>query len=190
MPTLFFDTETTDRAIHDAPHTDNRQPDIVQLAAILRDDDAREMASINLIIQTDRHIEEGAFRTHGISKDVAEQFGVSPINAIYVFRDMLASADTVVAHNIAFDRKVTKAAVFRVEIPEIPWDMLRQRDTMLAATPICKLPGKRGFKWPTLNEAHLHFFSTPVDGAHDALVDVRACMAVYDELLKLNAFKD
>jgi DNA polymerase III epsilon subunit-like protein len=51
---------------------------------------------------------------------------------------------------------------------------------MKATTSICKLPGKYGdYKWPKLQESHLHFFGKEFEGAHDAMADVRACAAVY-----------
>lgn len=191
MPrTLFFDTETTDRLQFDAPHTDHRQPDAIQLAAILRDEDGREMSTINFILHTPRRIEPGAEAIHKISKETSDRFGVTQVNGMYVLRDMLCNADIVIAHNIAFDRKVVNAAFFRCDIPEFPWESITQHDTMLAGVNVCRLPKAmgRGFKWPKLSEIYRHFFQEDIDGAHDALVDVRATARVYDELDRIGAF--
>jgi DNA polymerase-3 subunit epsilon len=57
---------------------------------------------------------------------------------------------------------------------------------MQATTNICKLPsanGRAGYKWPKLTDAYMHFFGEELDGAHDALVDVRGCQRVHLHLL-------
>jgi DNA polymerase III epsilon subunit-like protein len=60
--------------------------------------------------------------------------------------------------------------------------------TMKETTNICKLPGNYGkFKWPKLTEAHQHFFGIPVEGAHDAMTDVRACKRIFFEIKKHEA---
>ena len=53
---------------------------------------------------------------------------------------------------------------------------------MLSATDYCQLPGRYGFKWPTLQELHSTLFNESFDGAHDALSDVRACARCFFEL--------
>ena len=42
-----------------------------------------------------------------------------------------------------------------------------------------KAPGKRGYKWPTLQEAFTHFTGAPFVGAHGAMADAQACREVY-----------
>lgn len=37
-------------------------------------------------------------------------------------------------------------------------------------------------KWPTLQELHTFLFGVGFEGAHDALVDVRACAKCYWEI--------
>ena len=53
---------------------------------------------------------------------------------------------------------------------------------MLNTTKLCKIPGKYGYKWPTLSELHMFLFGNGFEGAHDALNDVLACAACYFEL--------
>jgi len=56
---------------------------------------------------------------------------------------------------------------------------------MQGATHYCRLPGPRGYKWPTLAELHMELFNEPLEGAHHALVDTRACARCYFELKRL-----
>jgi DNA polymerase-3 subunit epsilon len=59
--------------------------------------------------------------------------------------------------------------------------------TARLATPIMKLPptakmraaGRHHPKTANLGEAYLHFTGKPLEGAHDAMVDVLACTEVY-----------
>jgi DNA polymerase III epsilon subunit-like protein len=43
------------------------------------------------------------------------------------------------------------------------------------------------YKNPRLEEAHIHFMGYGIEGAHDAMVDVRACKDVY---FKLHSLKE
>lgn len=210
MPaTLFFDTETTGKAEFNSPVIDRAQPKIVQLAAILRDDETkREMASLNVIVEPrDWTIDPGAEKVHGISVAVAKQFGVDHHRTVDLMLDLMEKADTIVAHNIRFDSLVlrhalylyaqdqpgeaTHAEIFAALSKNL--DRMRPRCTMLAAVPVVKILHQRprhpaDFKWPKLEECVRYFFDESLDGAHDALVDVRACIRVYDELEKRQAF--
>ena len=52
--------------------------------------------------------------------------------------------------------------------------------TMRIATNVLKIPGPRGFKWPTLQEAYKRLVDPAgFEGAHDAITDVKACAAVF-----------
>ena len=191
MITLIYDTETTDRHDYNAPYLSDNHPDIVQLAAILRDEDGRIMSSMDVLLRKERKIQPGAQAVHHITDEMCEQFGVWPENALFVFSNMLGQAQVAVAHNISFDKQMVDVALHRHD-PELKldWSQVIRHDTMKASTGICKLPNPKGsgYKWPKLGEVYEFFFQEKIDGAHDAMVDVTACARVYDELLRLNAF--
>lgn len=176
---LFFDTETTGKADFKASHEAKHQPHIVQLGAVLTEDDGTERASIDLIIKPDGWtIPEEAAAIHGITTEIAERCGVPLLHAASVFSRLLAQADTLVAHNIEFDVKMMRASFFRLGKP-FSDDGKTFYCTMKAATDICRLPGLYGYKWPTLQEAHVHFLKEEFKGAHSAIVDVLACKRIY-----------
>lgn len=191
MPTLFWDTETTDKWDFNASSTAEHQPVLLQLAAILDDDERNSVAEVKLLISnTGFTIAPGAAAVHGITQDKADAHGVSLANANFVFRDLCANADFVVAHNIDFDKRIMDRALRLSETPPIPWEKLTLRCTMKSATSICKVPNKNrgGYKWPSLNEALRFFHGRDVEGAHDAMNDVRACRDIYYSLLDQKAF--
>lgn len=195
---LFFDTETTgffqDRLPVDHPD----QPYIVQLAAELTGDDGEPIAGFSFIV--DPGISSGvviparASDVHGITNERAVQFGVSAEFALGAFTHLYQRADIVCAHNIKFDRGVMEAAIARHYSRTMP---LRKTlfCTMEAASPVVNLPPTErmlaaGFtkpKPPKLEECIKHFFDEELDGAHDALIDVRACRRVYFHLKTLEA---
>lgn len=70
---LFYDSETTGLPLFDQPSEDPRQPHLVQLAAILCDEDGKTKASINLIIKPNGWvIGDEVAAIHGITQDVAQ----------------------------------------------------------------------------------------------------------------------
>lgn len=185
MPILFFDTETTGLPDKRAPITAPHQPHIVQLAAILTDDDGTERASLNLIVDPGVSIPKGASDVHGITDDIALRFGVTPAAAAMAFRSMAERADKLAAHNIGFDRLLVGILLKRVGAA---FSFTGESYcTMEASAPVVNLPPTERMvaagidkpKAPKLSEAYRHFFGKELEGAHDALVDVRACRDVY-----------
>lgn len=189
MRYLYFDTETTGKFVFGRPPTAEGQPHLAQLAAIL-EEDGREVGIVNLYVQPSIRMPDDTAAFHGITNEVLARYAVSPSNAAYIFRDLAASADVIVAHNIQFDRSIMIKALHDLDIPEIPWKDIKQHCTMLTATPICNIRTAKGPKWPKLEECVKIFFDETLEGAHDALVDVRACARVHKHLLSLNAFKE
>jgi DNA polymerase-3 subunit epsilon len=197
---LFFDTETTGFFQDRLPIDDPDQPYIVQLAAQLCRDDGEPIAGFSFIV--DPGISNGvsipprAAEVHGITDEIAVQFGVSAEFALNAFTHLYQRADLVCAHNIKFDRGVIEAAISRHYKKVMP---LRKAlfCTMEVATPIINLPPTErmiaaGFnkpKPPKLEECVKHFFGEELDGAHDAMVDVTACRRVYLHLKTLEAMQ-
>jgi DNA polymerase-3 subunit epsilon len=181
MIDLIFDTETTGIKAPDFT------PEIVQIAAILQDRETRRVYHEFCMMVTPKSIiPEPAAEIHGITTEMARDHGFSQAEAEGLFIMLLADADRLVAHNIAFDVEMLKD-----NWPDA-WALAMEKehyDTMHELTPVMKLP-KTGenhfhddkypdFKAPRLQEAHLYFFGTKFPNAHDAMIDTRACRNVY-----------
>jgi len=92
----------------------------------------------------------------------------------------MGQGDIWIAHNIPFDFMVWKSMQFRAGFLESRRGYPRQFCTMNATTEICKLPGRFGkYKWPKLSEAYFHATGKELEGAHDAMVDVKACKEIF-----------
>lgn len=199
MTTLFFDVETTGLARDKLPAIHPKQPMPAQLGWKLDAENGVERGAANLLIRTGGQwtISPGASKVTGIDDVVADAFGIDLITAVEAFLDILDAADTVVAHNMAFDSVVMRRAVFvyseKIGVSYVdPFEGKTMVCTMLASMNIIKaLPKRNGqWKWPKLSEAVRFFFNESIDGAHDALVDVKACARVFYRLREMGVFSD
>lgn len=184
---LIFDTETTGMVRWREPITHPEQPRVIQLGAALYHADGTELSAVSLIVRCDTAVEPEAAAVHGIEQHLIDGAGVKPKLAIYLLNEMASKADTLVAHNIAFDRKMAAIEFLRCEVDGGYFDCLPTFCTMQAATPLCRLLKQNprhaaDYKWPKLSEAYAYFFNEPLIGAHDALSDVRACARIYFHL--------
>lgn len=196
---LFFDTETTGLPNWHVPSDDPSQPYIVQLAAMLTDDEEEEQSTLNCLIYPDGWtVPDDVAEIHGITTERASAGGVPIDAAMTLFFSMVDRCSIVVAHGVSFDKRLVRIWQKRAKIGATGLDAWKQHPsfcTMQKATPICRIPptdrmmasGRKTFKTPTLGEAYEHFTGEKLEGAHDALVDMRACARVYFHLKALEA---
>jgi DNA polymerase-3 subunit epsilon len=184
---LIYDTETTGLPSK-APLGDPSQPRLVQLGALFMEPDGTERMRLDLVIYRDE-IPEAAQRAHGITEGFAKTYGVNEGAALDIFLDLVEVSDTIVAHNLRYDELVIKNALaVQGEQNPDPFRNKNKFDTMLVSTNICKLPKRNGgYKYPTLMEAHKHFFGVGFEGAHQAISDVLACKRIFFHLQSLAA---
>lgn len=204
---LIYDTETSGLPLFEQPSDHQQQPHIVQIGAALVDmDTRRELATLDLIVRPDGWtIPEEVAQVHGITTEMAMDLGVPEAVAVDALLAMWGwgwgygpggGPRLRVGHNEPFDARILRIALKRFVDPRnsllaIPvsdeWKSGQAECTARLSTPICKLPptermrAARRFhhKTPNLGEAYRHFTGQELVGAHNAMVDVRACMAVY-----------
>lgn len=196
MTILFFDTETTGLPSDRFQNNHPDQPYIVQLAAQLCRDDGRPIAGISLIVDpgigSSVAIPKQASDVHGITDEIAAQFGVSSEYALNAFAHLYQRADLVCAHNVKFDKWIMEIAIARHYGREKALSKPLYC-TMEAAAPIVNLPPTERMKAagiikpkaPKLSECIRHFFGEELEDAHDAMVDLAACRRVYLRLREI-----
>lgn len=197
---IFYDTETTGLPDFKQPSGAPHQPHIVQLAAAMVDLDARKTVQhMNVIVRPENWLfDQEAVDTHGITYEYAMDVGISEEEAVNSFLSMLEPHGSKplqplfrrrIAHNVSFDDRIMRIA-FKRYIDDEFADHYKKGPaycTMRSATNIVKCPptakmraAKRfHYKNPNLGECVQHFFNRPLEGAHDAMVDVQACIDVY-----------
>lgn len=181
MKILTYDTETTGKPLWNDPSEDPRQPYIVQLAAILSDENRNIFGSLNVMIHPEGWVsDEEALRVHGIDALTASTWGVRQAVAVDMFLDMAFKADLRVGFSETFDRRLIRIALKRLgneADAEGFWKEMKSYDVMWEA--------KKHFGWPsqkTLADTYAHFFGKPHEKQHSAMGDCRATLDMYYEL--------
>jgi DNA polymerase-3 subunit epsilon len=199
MYRFVFDTETdglpNDRELPDHPS----QPHLVQLAAMVFDEQWVPRATYAVIIKPDGWtIPDEVVKIHGISTELAIAVGVPLVVALASFNHLARACNVHIAHNTPFDMKIITTAYHRAGRAK-QMVALNCKDTMQMALPILKIPPtekmvKAGFghkfKNPNLTECVRFFFNEELEGAHDALCDVKACARIYKQILELKSFTE
>jgi len=185
---LFLDTETSGFANFKIPADDPAQARVMSIAALVTDETGKVINGFASLIKPDNwpEVDKGAFETHGLTAEHCDKFGLSAWVVFCVIEAMLAGADRRIGHNIAFDQKLIRGELKRLNLPD-HYDKDRDYCTMHNSRAICKIPPSdkmmaaniKAFKQPSLEEAHQHFFGKPIVNAHTALADVSACKKIY-----------
>lgn len=190
---LFFDTETTGLPLFNEPSDDERQPHLLQFAAIVTEN-GQVIKTINTLVKPGdgATLHPKAFEAHGISLEQAANEGVDPEGLTNEFVDMAGNARLIVGHNVGFDVRIMRIMAAR----HLGWKWEPTSGTyctMRGATNIVKAPptpamiaaGRRHYKSPSLSETYRFLFGEDFVGAHDALADVTACRQIFDHLTQI-----
>jgi len=183
---LFFDTETSGLPrLWQAPvEAVDNWPRMVQLAWQQVDAHGHLLQDGNFIIKPHGFvIPDEVARIHGITTERALREGYDLKTVLIEFASVIDRSEILVAHNIDFDEKITGAEFIRAQVEHRLFEKKRIC-TMKQSTDYCRIPGKYGYKWPTLSELHIRLFENDFEEAHDASVDVSACVRCFFELKK------
>ena len=184
--TFVYDTETTGfhKGKDNLGHPD--QPYLVQLGGILYEDETRRvLGEINLLGRPEfrgtlADIPQQASDVHGITTEMVHKYGLPYKVVVPMFNQMVKKADRLVCHNVAYDEVIMLVAYNRCAYDQSLYRSKPHICTMETLTPIMKLPGPRGHKWPNLMEAYKEYVDPAgFEGAHNAMEDVRATGALF-----------
>lgn len=194
---LFYDTETTGLPVWQEPSDHPSQPHIVQLALLLAEDDGTEIESHNAIVRPDGWIiSDEVSAIHGITQERALADGIPESIAVNLYVTAMMRCSMRVAHNQSFDERIVRIAMLRAGILRRFIEFLETAPsscTCTDTTALVNLPpsekmaakGMKRPKPPKLIEATRFFFNEDLPGAHDAMVDVRACARIFFHLKTL-----
>jgi DNA polymerase-3 subunit epsilon len=191
---LLLDTETNGlpRNRYAPPSTPNNWPAILQLswATYILGPDGRTLTQesvrdLGLALPTGEAWNAEAAAIHGISEAEARS-GTSAREGLLELQGALRSANVIVAHNLAFDKPILRAAAHREGVRDFwpPVGSVQEFCTMEGTRDLlCLPPGhEKATRWkaPRLNELHTWLFGHPYDisGAtlHSSASDVQ-CLA-------------
>jgi len=175
---IFFDSETTGLPAWKLPSGDPSQPHLVQIAALLVDTETRQVVEeLDVIIRPDGwNIPDEVVTIHGITTAYALEHGIPEAKALERFLALHELAEERVAHVESFDMRIVRIAIkrYRDDAQADVWKAAPSQCTGKLAKEALGLT-----KVPKLTEAHLQLVGQPMTGAHTAMGDTRACMAVF-----------
>jgi DNA polymerase III subunit epsilon len=191
---LLFDTETNGLPKNwkaSIMELDN-WPRVIQLAWTLADQSGQILNRKEFLIKPNGWeipVEEFWTR-HGFATEISARDGTAMEGVLDEFLADQARAEFLVAHNIAFDHKVLGAELLRYGRRGRKATRLC---TMESSVDLCKIPfsGQRSwlskkdktYKWPKLEELHMHLFGKDFDNKHQAGGDLGALEACFFELV-------
>lgn len=190
---LVYDTETTKLPLWSQPSEHPDQPHLVELAAVLADTEKRQDIKVfNSIVCPDGWIiPDDVSKIHGITTERALAEGEPEIEVTEAFLALAAKADVIASYGIDFDLRIMRIAMLRAGMAKTQIDEWKASHKFYcvqrACTPVCKLPatpkmiaaGRRNqAKTPNLGEAARIILGETLDGAHAAMVDVRATLRI------------
>ena len=181
---LIFDTETTGLPKSwKSPASDvSNWPRLVQIAWETYDEQGKQTGAQSQIVKPEGFIiPRDATRVHGIGNEKARSAGRDLREVLEEFRVRIHDSSIVVSHNMQFDENVVLAEYHRLGIPN---DLHRRIRicTMRQTADFCRIPGRNGYKWPTLVELHAKLFGENCAETHDAGADVAICSKCFFEL--------
>ncbi|MBN2891821.1 MAG: 3'-5' exonuclease [Bacteroidales bacterium] len=176
MKYLFFDTETTGFP---------PKARLVQIAWQVWDNNQLISKKNYIIYPNGFTIPDEVAKIHGITTEIAIKKGEDLGKVMSEFDTDINTVDKIVAHNYRFDAQIVMGEYQRLSMMTV-FSQIPHLDTMKESTNYLKLPNKnpryKGFKFPKLEELHVHLFNEKFDNAHSADADVDATVKCFFEL--------
>ena len=162
-------------------------PRLVQIGWFCCDASGQVLRSQQYLIKPQGfEISPQAAQLHGITTQRVLCDGVDLVPVLEEFSADVLASKVVVAHNLDFDKKVMQAELHRAKLAGV-FARKKRICTMKETANYCRLPGKYGYKWPSLTELHRQLFGTP-SRADGALADADACLRCFFRLRELGVF--
>lgn len=175
---IVFDTETTGLPDWKAPSDADHQPHMVEIAALLCDDQGNVLERHQAIIQPGGwEITPEMTAIHGISHEQAMDEGVPEAEALDGFFALYRKASVRAAHNATFDDRIIRIATSRYLSKEFADSIKEATEKFCTCSKSREAVGLG--KLPTLAEAHRHFIGEDLAEAHRAMPDAIACARIY-----------
>ena len=174
MKHLIFDTETTGIPSNSIRAAD-KQPRIIEITGAVWNDANDTVFTLNAMFDPEIPIPPAVTKVTGITDAMVKDGRIFRGEEALAFRDLIESADIVVAHNLSFDKLVIDSEFERANERKPKWPH-----------GICTVEATEhfnGFRMK-LDQLHYMLFGTYIEGAHRSRADVEALLRCYQELLK------
>ena len=197
---LFADTETDGLWKQGFGPLHPDQPRPVQIAFARHVPHGQEISANCILVSPNpdwRDLTQDSINIHGITEEL-RRTGMEPTMAGKLLELAMAAMTkpghyiALAGHNIGFDIMVLVAFYLNIGRQDVADALLQTKtiDTMYMGIDVCRLPKKDnsyspGYKRPSLTELYRFLFGEELDGAHDALIDVRASARCYYKMREM-----
>lgn len=168
MTALVIDTETTGLIKHPATK-DSQQPQVIEFGAAIVEN-GEIVDEMDLLINPGVPLPAVITKITGLTDDDLKD-AKSFAEITEVIRPLFKRADTLVAHNLPFDKGMLELDLKRAgELENWPWPEYQ----------ICTVQ-EHAEKWgyrPNLKKLYQHYFNEPLEQTHRALDDVRVLVKI------------
>lgn len=165
-------------------------PRLLHLSWIILGEDLKPIQDYNCLIKPEGFTPNPtSLKSHHLELEKLQEKGNVLKDVLDQFEKSIQENEFVFAHNLKFNEGVVGSEYRRMTRPS----PLTGADTyclMHEATYYCKLPGKRGYKWPSLQEMHSLIFNQGFTPSNNARADVIAASRCFIYLMKARALED
>ena len=189
---LVFDSSANGRPrSYKAPHDDTfNWPRLIHLSWIILDKDLKPIEDYDCVIKPEGFkITDKALKSHHIDQEKVDASENLLMDVLKRFKESIDKCEYVFAHNLAYNEGIIGAEYYRNKMSS-PLIGADSYCLMHEATYYCKLKGKRGYKWPTLQEMHGRIFEQGYTPANHARADVIAASRCFIYLKKAGELED
>ncbi len=189
---LIFDTAANGKPkSYKAPYDDIfNWPRLLHLSWIMLGQDLKPIIDYDYIIKPQGYqVTDEQLKAIHIEPEDIEKKGLDIKEALAQFKESVQSADYIFAHNLVLNESILGAEFYRASISN-PLIAAEKYCLMHEGTYYCKLPGKRGYKWPSLQEMHTVIFKQGFTPSNNARADAIAAARCFIALKKARAFED
>ena len=195
MSFLVFDVETNAMVEWGLPADHDNQARLAAWGMLFVDDNMNITEGYHGLVKPDGWcMTEEASRVNGLTDERLHAEGKDIRLPMTLMGEAIDFGRTLVAHNLSFDLKIMRGEFRRLDwgrddrfdskgVPLEPYKYADRCErsgicTMLRLTAECQIPrndGKRGYKWPKLQEAVQIILGEELRDAHTAAADTIAC---------------
>lgn len=173
-----------------APFSDTfAWPKLMHISWIVIDKDLKLVEDFDFIVKQESNVSKAVQKLCKIDEDDIKSKSAPIETIIDAFNESLKQVAYVFSFNLNFNENVFAAECIRQsrtsELFTAEKFCLMQESTFY-----CKLPGKRGYKWPTLTQLHARLFQKTFTPPNNARADVIAATRSFIMLMKIGELDD
>ncbi|MEL6123242.1 MAG: hypothetical protein AAFR14_05930 [Bacteroidota bacterium] len=164
-------------------------PRLLHVSWIILDKDLKPTADYNVFVKPEHFsVNEEILKRHHMEQEQLSD-GVAIKDVLDQFAESVTTCEYVFAHNLQLNESIMGSEYYRASRSN-PLIAADKYCLMHEATYFCKLPGKRGYKWPSLQEMHRIMFKQGFTPSGNARADVIAASRCFIYLKKARALED